>query len=440
MVALCAVVGAAIAYVHASSKHVEYQAAAQLQFGSNAGVFNVLGLTNTSGDGLVTTQATNAGLVGLPIIATQTKQALGSHVPRGGINVSAQAVGSTNFVEAVAQSPTPSAAITVANAYANQYVLYAEQQQQLAFSQAIGRLTAKVSARRARNQGVALMETTLASLENAAAVNPVGVSVAQPASSASVVSTKTKTKAVEGLVLGAIVGIIVALLLDWLDPKLREVKDEEFHGLRVINLAGLPTRAGPEATTAITRRIFSEGARQGDVPPQLIAITATGNAQDVQAARQLAAALAQTAAANGLSAGIVRVAKADGSSAGEPDDEFAADVTRTKLADGVQAIDVSPRALLQGTPARDLEAELRDSYRVIIVIDERPSEFSALGQLVRAADVSALVVTLARTTRRDAVSAAHELAHMGCPNAVLVVFPAGFRAALQKGLALQPAS
>jgi hypothetical protein len=232
------------------------------------------------------------------------------------------------------------------------------------------------------------------------------------------------------------VGIIIALLLDWLDPKLRDITGNEFHGLDVITLEDLPNQGGYEATTAITRRLLGATAGREDLSPQLIAITSAGSAQDVQSARQLAAALTQTAAANGLSAAIVRVAKTSGDSA----PGSAAELTRTKLADGVEATDVSPQSLLSGAAARDLEAELRDSYRVIVVIDERPSEFSALAHLVKAADVSVLVVTLGKTRRRDAVAAAHSLVHMEPANATLVAFPAGFRAAQLKSGALQPVS
>ncbi len=77
---------------------------------------------------------------------------------------------------------------------------------------------------------------------------------------------------------------------------------------------------------------------------------------------------------------------------------------------------------------------------MIIVIDEKPSEFSALAPLVKLADLSVLVVAIGRTKRRDAASAAQALAQMAPTNAAFVAVPSGFRAALQKGLALQPVS
>jgi capsular polysaccharide biosynthesis protein len=444
IVLLCALVGAAVAYHHASSKPQQYEASAQLLFGANTSVPAALGLSSGSNNSSSSAQATNAGLAGLPVISTLTQQALGSHVPPGGVNVSTEALGTTSLVEVLARSPKPSGAIAVVNEYAQQFVQYTQQQQLQQVNAAIAALRHEIAARKADgaggggNLGVALLN-----LETLQAANPVAVSVVQTATSASLVGRKTKTKAIEGLVLGAIVGVIIAMLLDWFDPKLREVSDAEFHGLRVISLGDLPKQGGSAATTAITRRLLSEASRQSSGPPQLIAITSTGTGPDAQFARHLAAALAQTAAADGSSAAIVRVAKTPNSSpvadqSGEGD--FAADLTRTKLSEGVEATEVSPQALLHEAAARDLEAELRDSYRVIVVLDERPSEFSVLAQLVKAADVSALVVTLGRTRRRDAAAAAQALADMGCTNPVFVVFPAGFRAALQKGLALQPAS
>ncbi len=442
MVVLCALVGGAFAYHHASSKPQKYVASAQLRFGTNVHVFAQLGIPSSNSNGSATQLATNAGLVALPIVGTLTQRALGSHIPAGGVDVSAQAVGSTNLVEVLARSSTPSGAAQVANTYAQQFVQYTQQQQQQEFSQAIAQIRRAIAARLAQGLAPGNLLVALGNLESIAAANPVSVSVVQPATSASPVGQKTKTKAVEGLVLGAIVGIIIAVLLDWFDPKLRDVTEDEFQGLRVITLNDLPNQAGLGAATAITRCLLSEAARRGDIPPQLIAITSTGRQQDVQSARNLAAVLAQTAAANGLSAGIVRVASPADPSDGtdSPDGESLATCRELTLMEGVDAIDVAPQALLHGAAARDLEAELRDSYRIIVVVDERPSAFSALAQLVKSADLSVLVATLGRTRRRDAIIAARALVEMEPANAAFVAFPAGFRAALQKGLALQPAS
>ena len=436
IVLLCALVGAAVAYQHASSKPTSYEASAQLLFGANQIVLSELNLPSGAAGISAATQATNASLAALPVVAANTAKALGSHLPPGGVNVNTVTDGTTNLVGVLAKSATPADAIEVANAYAKQAVLYQQQQQLQQVQQGIAGIKAGIAARRAVGLGGGTLSISLGNLESVAAENPVDVYVAQNATSATIVSNKAKTKALEGLLLGAIVGGIIALLLDWLDPKLWDVSGDEFHGLQVVTLEDLPKQGGYEATTGITRRLLSAGGRADGAPPQLIAITSPGKPQDVQTARQLALALAQTAAANGLSAGIVRVAKASSDSEGDS----AAELTRTKLMDGVEATDVSPQALLSGAAARDLEAELRETYRVIVVIDERPSEFSALAQLVKAADVSVLLVTLGKTRRRDAAAAARTLAQMGPANATLVAFPSGFRATLQKSGALQPVS
>ncbi len=266
---LCALVGGAFAYHHASSSAQKYEASSQLLFGTNLSVLNALGVPTNTNNGSTTGQATNVGLTSLPIISTRTQQALGTRTPPDGVNVATSSVGSTNLVNVTATSSTPAAAELVANTYANQFVLYTQQQQQQQLNQAISQIQHELSVRRLSGLGQnANLQATLANLEVIDAANPVGVSVAQPAGGASAVSRKTKTRAVEGIVLGAIVGVLIIVLLDWFDPRLRDVTDDEFYGLQVIALKDLRKRGGPEATTAITRRLLSEAARRGGTPPR----------------------------------------------------------------------------------------------------------------------------------------------------------------------------
>ena len=78
------------------------------------------------------------------------------------------------------------------------------------------------------------------------------------------------------------------------------------------------------------------------------------------------------------------------------------------------------------------------SYGLVIVMEDSPSEFSPFARLVRAADVSVLVVTLGRTNRQRAASSARSLVRIASGPALLFACPAGFRAKLQKELTLQP--
>src|SRR5579875_950379 len=68
IVALCAIVGAGVAYYHAHSKPTRYQASAQLEFGTNQAVFAQLGLPSGTAGVSTAQQATNASVAALPII------------------------------------------------------------------------------------------------------------------------------------------------------------------------------------------------------------------------------------------------------------------------------------------------------------------------------------------------------------------------------------
>ncbi len=114
--------------------------------------------------------------------------------------------GTTNFVQVLAQSVTPADAINVANTYASQAVLYQQKQQQQQIQQAIAGLKQGISHRRAQSWAPGALSVALANLEALQAINPVDVAVAQQATSATLVSKKASTKALEGLLLGAIVG------------------------------------------------------------------------------------------------------------------------------------------------------------------------------------------------------------------------------------------
>ena len=131
-------IGAVYSYHHARSAAQKYEASAQLLFGSNQTVPSVLGIpSSSSGSSNATPGATNASLAGLPIISQNTAAALGKKLPPGGVNVSTQALGTTNLVEVTAASLTPKGAALVANTYAYQFVYYTQQQQHQQLEQAI---------------------------------------------------------------------------------------------------------------------------------------------------------------------------------------------------------------------------------------------------------------------------------------------------------------
>lgn len=437
IVAVCVLIGAGYSYHHAHSAPQTYEASAQLLFGANS-VMPVIGLPAGSSSNNANAGATNASLAALPIISTDTARALGKRLPPGGVDVSTESVGTTNFVQVTARSPSAKGAALVATAYAYQFVYYMQQQQHAQFEQAIKAVRQQLSAAQGRTLQTASLNTDLDNLELAAAVNPVPVQVAQGASvPLAPVSKKVGTKTIEGAVLGGIVGVIIALLLAWVDPKLRDLSDIDLRGLRVVRPPGRRLKEGTDLSTVLARRILGES----HVDPRLVAITSPGAAADVKAAQQVAIALAQAAAASGLTVAILSATRR---SVGEAEDAETVEpastdsLPRTQLAEGVEQLRVPADALVRGTVAADIEADLRASYGLVIVMEDSPSEFSPFARLVRAADVSVLVVTLGRTNRARAESSARSLVRIASGPALMFACPAGFRAKLQKELTLQP--
>lgn len=430
-------IGGAYFYHHAHAAAQKYEASAQLLFGTNQTVQQLLGIPTSNNNNSTGGGATDANLAGLPIISQQTATALGKKLPPDGVNVSTQAVGSSNLVQVTASSLTPQDAALVANTYAYQFIYYLQQQQKLQFQQAISGIQDQLSAAQGHPAETSSRTQILNQLKLAKAVNPVPVSVAQVATPpSSPASRKVGTKTIEGLVLGLIVGIIVALVLGWVDPKLRDLTDIDIRGLRVVRPPGRRLREGTELSTVLARRILGES----QVDPKLVAITSPGTPADIKAAQQVAVALAQAAATSGLKVAMLSATRsAGGSQDNDVDDSLPAEtLPRTQLADGVEQLLVPADALVRGTVAADIEAELRASYGLVIVMEDSPSEFSPFARLLRASDVTVLVVTLGKTNRQRAETAARSLVRIASGHALLFACPAGFRAKLQKELTLQP--
>jgi capsular polysaccharide biosynthesis protein len=437
IVVVCALIGGAYSYHHAHAAPLRYEASAQLLFAPSQ-VQTVLGLAGSNSSS-ASGEATNASLAGLPVISQNTAKALGKRLPPGGVNVNTQALGTTNLVQVTAASPTPQGAALVANVYAYQVVYYMQQQQKQQLDQAITMIKKALASAPSRSGQIASLNQTLSNLELQRAVNPVGVSVAQPAvASSSPNSRKVGTKTIEGIILGLIIGVIIALIVDWLDPKLRDLTDLDLRGLRVVRPPGGPRpKQGAELSTVLARRILGES----QVDPRLVAITSPGAPGDIRAAQQVSVALAQAARASGLTVAILTSTRSAQGGAEDPEDVEALptdSLPRTELAEGVEQLQVPADALVRGTVAADVEAELRGSYGLVIVMEESPSEFSPFARLLKAADVSVLVVTLGRTNRQRAAASARSLARIASGHALLFACPAGFRAKLQKELTLQP--
>jgi capsular exopolysaccharide synthesis family protein len=202
-------------------------------------------------------QATNQHLVQLPIISKRTASAIGTGVTPSEVqnDMSISPVGQSNVVEISVTNPSPALAAQIANVYATQYVLFRQQSdraqivgaQQLIQNE-LARLTPQ---QRASSQGTSLSSRAeelkiLAALQTG---NAQFVQAANVPSAASI--PKTKRNAILGFVVGVLLGVGLAFLLERLDRRIRSAEDlEAVFGVPVLGIVP-ESKAFETAPTAL---------------------------------------------------------------------------------------------------------------------------------------------------------------------------------------------
>ncbi len=245
--------GAAAAMAIVSEK--QYESSSSLLF-RNPGLSSAVAgatLFESSSDPQRDT-ATNVELVGSTVVADQVVEQLGLDFSAEELldRVTIAADENSDIVSITATEPDPEEAATIANGFAEQYVSYRRQtdRQKVEEGQRLVRnriedLPAGADAERADLEDAL---RTLVLLESVQTGNAEVIGVATPADSPS--SPKPARDIILGLLFGLVVGISLAMLLDLLDRRVKDVDDfERFYGLRV--LATVPAqafRAGGSAT------------------------------------------------------------------------------------------------------------------------------------------------------------------------------------------------
>jgi capsular polysaccharide biosynthesis protein len=327
IIAVCGLIGALAAFIHASNTQASYSSTAELLFGSNSSLLQLLGVPNTnpSSDSTGSAQATNASLVALPVISTRTSQALGSRTPKG-FTVATSTAGSSNLVNVTATASTPAGAALVANTYSHQFLAYTLQSQQAEVGQAILALKRTLRALDPHAQQTtqaANLQGTLAQLETISATNPIGVGIVQPAVPPTSPSGPHKGReAGLGLAIGLVIGAIVAILANLIDPRLHTV-DALGRNITVLSLSdGGPNPDGARATgyperSAVKLLRSLRHQRSGTKERFACGFVAT---DDDAAGRQLCARVAAQVAQAAADAGL-RVGLLDLSMPGDRNDE-----------------------------------------------------------------------------------------------------------------------
>jgi receptor protein-tyrosine kinase len=183
--------------------------------------------------------ATNLSLVSLPSVAARVAQALHTTPGRVQAEVTASSVGQANLVQVSATSPSPAYAAEVANTYAEQFVLFRQNadRSKLAGAQTLIRtqLAKLTSAQKTSNVGT--------SLENRA--NQLGVLAALQTGNAEIVerasipgvpsSPQTRRNAMLGFILGLLLGLGLAFVVERRDRRVRDPEElEQVYGVPIL--------------------------------------------------------------------------------------------------------------------------------------------------------------------------------------------------------------
>jgi capsular exopolysaccharide synthesis family protein len=242
-VVLCLVLVTLGAFGFSKHQTKRYTATASLVFNNNQLGQQVAGLAVASATNQQAQQSTNLKLVQLGDTAQRTARALGHGLTRDRVraDLSVSPEGESSIVNIAATAPSPGLASEIANTYASEFVTEQQDSNRAYYASALAQVDRQLAAFSLRERsgaaGLALQDraqslATLAELHNG---NVQVAQLAGPPTSPS--APKTSRNTVLGAVLGVLMGLAIAFLLERFDRRIREPKDlEEIYALPLLGV------------------------------------------------------------------------------------------------------------------------------------------------------------------------------------------------------------
>jgi len=265
LIALCVVVVAGAAFGFSKHQTKKYTATAALAFSNNSLSQQIAGLPPSSSSNLLAQQASNLELVRLGDMAAKTASLLGHGLTEkkvsGSLSIGGQ--GESSIVDVSATVTSPTLAAEIANSYTRQFVQEQQSANHQYFKSALAlvhkQLAALSQQQRVGADGLALQNRaqTLGLLSE---LNYGNVQVAQEAlAPTSPSSPKTSRNTALGGLLGLLIGLGLAFVLERLDRRIKGPEDLEV-------IYRLPLLGAVPESAALARSA-RDGDKRAVLPP-----------------------------------------------------------------------------------------------------------------------------------------------------------------------------